>query len=315
MVLSNTTVRFIRGVPFDNSYTHTRWFTTRTEQYNYFTSFPNIQRTQNNFQKSTGRFSIDVSEHVETMMTYDYMMYRNADYGNKWFYGFILNVEHVSKNVSRVYFEVDPLQTYMFDVDIKSSYVVREHEHGNSDNIYPEGLQMGKDYESIQTWDIKPYPFYFLVIVTKDLIHRGTVLDSSGTFNGVPDPLNYYWYPIPRNTDSNIQFKERYGDDFHTSFMGITSILNYLQHSELAVNNVVSIYVTDYIPVGLTQDSTNVYTMASGNDIVEIEEEIEGVAFQHKMVRIGNQTSPTSDFSDLLIFLGNLFNVVCTESK
>ena len=146
--LSNTTVRFIQGVPFDNNYAHTRWFTTRTEQFNYFNSFPKIERSQNNFQKSTGRMAIDVSEHVETMMKYDYLMYKNNNYGNKWFYAFILNVEYLDARTTRVYFEIDPIQTYMFDVDIKSSYVVREHETA-TDNIYPEGLQIGSEYETL----------------------------------------------------------------------------------------------------------------------------------------------------------------------
>lgn len=167
-------VRFIQGVPFDNNYAHTRWFTTRTEQFNYFNSFPKIERVQNNFQKSTGRMAIDVSEHVETMMKYDYLMYKNNDYGNKWFYAFILNVEYLDARTTRVYFEIDPIQTYMFDVDIKQSYVVREHETA-TDNIYPEGLQVGSEYETVHTWDIRPYPFYFMVIVTKQRIDNSYV--------------------------------------------------------------------------------------------------------------------------------------------
>ena len=156
--------------------------------------------------------AIEVSEDVETMMNYDYMMYKNASYGDKWFYAFILNVEHIGRKTTRVYFEVDPLQTYMFDVDIKTSHVVREHETNNPENIYPEGLQVGSEYESVKTWDVKPYPFYFLVFVTKTRVDTKVThnddepFNDDGTFFKAFDPLTYYWYPIPRDL-ANIHIR------------------------------------------------------------------------------------------------------------
>src|SRR5699024_4196597 len=304
--LSNTTVRFLSGVPFDNSYSHTRWFTSRTEQYNYFTSFPNIVRTQNNFQKSTGRFAIDVSEHVETMMKYDYLMYKNTNYGNKWFYGFILNVEDLDARTTRVYFEFDPIQTYMFDVTFKPSYVVREHEHGNQANIYPESLQIVSEYETVQSWDIKPYPFYFMVIATKDYLHHAPVDSGSYvTHYGAPDPLTYYVLPIPRNTNANTRFYGTHldGSSVYTTggWVSTSLLLDFLRNNEKAVNNVVSIYVTDYLPLSTTRLEGGHYRI-DNTRMVTLEGDLEQNIFM-----VDSETNAMYDFPDLQKQVGNVF--------
>src|SRR5699024_914467 len=130
--------------------------------------------------------------------------YKNANYGNKWFFGFILNVEYLDARTTRVYFEIDPIQTYMFDVTFKPSYVVREHEHGNPANIYPESLQIGSEYETVHSWDIKPYPFYFMVIATKDYLHHDPVdLGYYSTHNSATDNMTYYEMLNAKNTKAN----------------------------------------------------------------------------------------------------------------
>lgn len=307
--LSNTTVRFIQGVPFDNNYAHTRWFTTRTEQFNYFNSFPKIERSQNNFQKSTGRMAIDVSEHVETMMKYDYLMYKNNNYGNKWFYAFILNVEYLDARTTRVYFEIDPIQTYMFDVDIKPSYVVREHESA-TDNIYPEGLQVGSEYEVAREWDVKPYPFYFMVVVTKGLIHdhiKGT--EMSGTTNGIVDPLNYYFIPIARSTSGLTRFygDDNYGDSAYVGgdFFSALNLTNFLQNSQTAVNNVVSIYVTDYLPVNVVKLVGDHFRINNAR-LVDLEPTPD--VLPQKIFQVDSEFNQTTDLPDLTINVGNIFS-------
>lgn len=305
-------VRFIQGVPFDNNYAHTRWFTTRTEQFNYFNSFPKIERSQNNFQKSTGRMAIDVSEHVETMMNYDYLMYKNNDYGNKWFYAFILNVEYIDARTTRVYFEIDPIQTYMFDVDIKSSYVVREHEDV-SDNYYPEGMQKGSEYTPVHTWDIKPYPFYFMVIVTKQRIDNSYEdseppfeSENDGTFRGTPDSLNYYWYPIPRRTlDMTMTAPLTDEHNVNITASEINEILRLLRTEQGMVDNVVSIYLTDYLPLEITNTGNDYRVLGSYKERIGMESANHG-AWVFRISSVA-QSSLNRDFPDLIMDVGNVF--------
>ena len=150
----------------------------------------------------------------------------------------------------------------MFDVDIKPSFVGREHE-SVSDNYYPESMQKGSEYETVKTWDIKPYPFYFLVVATKRRIDRdyedgeGSLESKNdGTFRGSPDSLNYYWYPVPRSV---VQFtmKATGQTPITPNIDEVKEILRLLRTHEGMVDNVVSIYLTDYLPLDIVKDGDN----------------------------------------------------------
>ena len=197
--LSQTDVSFLTGVPFDNSYAHTRWFESKSEQYSYFKSFEKYKRTFNNFQKINGQYYIDVSQQVEDLMDCNYLMFKNSKYSNKWFYCFITNVTHIQRNLTRVHFEVDVIQTWRFDITFKPSFIAREHEtQSNNWNVVPEGIGIGNEYEIVKQYDVKPLPFYFMAVCVKerfDLDYESQLYD--GTFYGSPNTLSYYFIPVP----------------------------------------------------------------------------------------------------------------------
>jgi hypothetical protein len=70
-------------------------------------------------------------------------MYKNAD---KWFYAFITKMEYLNDKVSRVYIETDVYQTWMFNVSILDSFVVREHvtDDDIGKHITDEGIDTGE---------------------------------------------------------------------------------------------------------------------------------------------------------------------------
>ena len=73
-------------------------------------------------------------------------MWQNTAYTNKWFYAFIKKMTYVNDGYTDVQFEVDPLQTFMFDITIKASFVEREHTNNDTIgvNTYPENLELGE---------------------------------------------------------------------------------------------------------------------------------------------------------------------------
>lgn len=60
-------------------------------------------------------------------------MYQNTHYSNKWFYAFILGMEYINDNTTRIQIATDVFQTWQFDVTYKSSFVEREMIGPNSD--------------------------------------------------------------------------------------------------------------------------------------------------------------------------------------
>ena len=117
----------IGRVPFDNSYRHTLTFSSVSEQ----TSFM-MGRMDSSLEKDTYTYvrmnnSIRVMFNAERLYTYDYVMYQNSNYGNKWFYAFIIGVNYVNENCTELVLELDVMQTWYFDYTLKQCFVEREH--------------------------------------------------------------------------------------------------------------------------------------------------------------------------------------------
>lgn len=138
-------VKLLKGVPCDLEYEHTLWFANAAAQQTYFNSkvvktFSNVTYVRKN------RGVIKVQAAADTIYDCDYLMYQNTGFNQKWFYAFILSVEYVSNNVSRITFVIDEMQTWFFEMQLKQCYVEREHANHDvaGDNLLPEGLETGE---------------------------------------------------------------------------------------------------------------------------------------------------------------------------
>ena len=78
-------------------------------------------------------------------MSYNYVMYQNSHYSNKWFYAFIINMEYRADNLTYITIGTDVFQTWQFDMTFKESYVEREHVAVADDTVYknfePENIE------------------------------------------------------------------------------------------------------------------------------------------------------------------------------
>ena len=73
-------------------------FETATEQYNYFHNLPQISFDRFTYQRKDG--TITVPTLVDNVYGYNYVMYRNENFSNKWFYAFIVDAKWLSPNRS-----------------------------------------------------------------------------------------------------------------------------------------------------------------------------------------------------------------------
>lgn len=71
---------------------------------------------------------------------WDYMMFQNTSYGDKWFYAFITETEWINNLTVKVYYEIDYMQTYWGETNLYPSYVERMHNATDDigDNITPD---------------------------------------------------------------------------------------------------------------------------------------------------------------------------------
>ncbi len=126
-------------------------FSSKEAQYNYFNSLPKIALDSASYVRKDE--SIRVPELLEDILQYNYLMYRNHNYSDKWIYAFITDSEYLNDNCTRIDFATDVFQTWQFDLEYKPSFVIREHV--NDDTIgkhtLPENLDTGEPiaaYES-----------------------------------------------------------------------------------------------------------------------------------------------------------------------
>ena len=73
-------------------------------------------------------------------------MYQNKKYNNKWFYAFIKDMKYENDECTTIEIETDVIQTWLFDYEIKPSFVEREHVNDDTVgiNTVPEGLETGE---------------------------------------------------------------------------------------------------------------------------------------------------------------------------
>jgi hypothetical protein len=270
--LSGTNIRLLSGVPFQSDYKNTRWFNNQTEQLSYFQSKPIVHSMSDyTFQRIEGRPLIRVNKSIDELWNVNYLMFQNTNYNAKWFYAFVTKVEYINAGLTHVHFQIDVFQTWKFDMNFKPSYVVREHadlwEADGSPvlNTVDEGLNYGTDYEVVDVANWKPYnDVFFLVIVSKTLMHDREV-EKAGDFypnvNSAPQPLCYYVHPF--KLDGTVP--TCYDGTDNIVLSPPTELLQGLYQMDDAINNVVSIYVTDYIGFDLSVDSSGTITFPLAN--------------------------------------------------
>lgn len=138
-------------VPLEISDDNQLTFANATAQYNYFYSLPKLELEKYSYQRKDG--SIRVGVLVDDLYEYNYVMYRNTNHDNKWYYAFITNISYVSDSVSLVTIKTDVWQTYQFDLTYKPTFVEREHVNDDTVGLHtlPENLELGELVQNSST--------------------------------------------------------------------------------------------------------------------------------------------------------------------
>ena len=121
-------------------------FASKQAQYNYFNSLPSTSIIEDSYYQRKDSY-IEYPAHIDDIIEYNYCMYQNENYTDKWFYCYITNMEYINDGTTRVYIETDVFQTWQFDFTWKQSFIVREMINVNEDspsaNLIPESFEIG----------------------------------------------------------------------------------------------------------------------------------------------------------------------------
>ena len=159
-ITPNTDIRILQDIPLDTSYEHTIHFENASDQATYF-----IARTKYTFSNQTyqrvQRGYVRVERNAEDLYDCNYLMFRNHAFGTKWFYAFITGVEYVSNDVSQINFQLDVIQSWMFDFSFRYAFIERQHTPTDEigEHYEPEPVQAGEyilnDYAGIDSLNEK----------------------------------------------------------------------------------------------------------------------------------------------------------------
>lgn len=204
-VITPQTDVYLLKCPLEISDINQLTFSNATAQYNYFNSLP--KRTVDNFTYQRKDGTIRYGASFDELIGYNYVMYRNDAYSNKWFYAFITGMEYLNDNVTAISIKTDVWQTWQFDLQYKPVLIDREHTNndGVGVNTLPEGLELGEfivngGTVNFANEEIGPNENFYTIIEVSQVENTGTSSTLSYRFIGQSTDLTPKLNGIERGT-------------------------------------------------------------------------------------------------------------------
>lgn len=195
MVIAPETELYLLKCPLAVDEAHQIDFANATAQHNYFASLPQIAVLNLTYQRDND--VIFFEKNIEEIRSYNYVMYKNKQYGNKWFYAFITKMEYENNVTTRIYISTDYFQTYMFDYEIKKSFIVRETVDDDTigKHLVPENIDYG-DYvtNTVANQTFTKNQTYICMMTSESI---GNLSESEADFiNGIARGVHVYAFNI-----------------------------------------------------------------------------------------------------------------------
>lgn len=187
----DTDIRLIKS-PLTLSNKHQITFADNEAQANYFLSLPYVEDQNASYQRKDN--VIRFNSHIDNIIMFNYCMYKNDNYSNKWFYAFITSMRYINDSLTEVSIVTDVFQTWQFDLRYKNSFVEREIVPVSSDvagnYLIPEGLEFGelKVEAMAEIDDLDPV---YMVAYSGDAIGSTPINQDGFSYNGIPSSITF----------------------------------------------------------------------------------------------------------------------------
>ena len=190
-------------------------FANAQAQYNYFNSLPKLEFNNLTYVRKEGVLKIETDPEgngltYEDILGYNFCMYQNTHFDNKWFYAFITDVTWINPSLTEVKLETAYFQTWQFDLIYKDSFIEREHVNDDTIGLHtlPEDIDTGDYVVAFKKSliDLTAYKFILAVLVdyyidsqTGNVVVSGG-MNGGGIYNGIKTSYRYYYFD---NTNSS----------------------------------------------------------------------------------------------------------------
>lgn len=161
----DSTLYLLSNVPLRNDYQHTIDFDNLQAQQTFFDNLiSNVEVPNENYSYIRETEIINVYKNKDDLINCNYLFYNN---GGKRYYAFITNKEYVSDECTAITFEIDVLQTFMFDYTIGETFIEREHQDRyieiENNKLKPvfsrtrENLERGNEFYLTDKTELQPH--------------------------------------------------------------------------------------------------------------------------------------------------------------
>lgn len=261
-----TEIVLCNHVPFDRSYEKTVLFDTKQEQQAFFNNRKVLEIPKNTYQRmSWSSFKVQAKADELREQGVNYCYWKNGNYSEKYYYAFVTSIEYVNPNTAIIYYELDVMQTYMFDLKWRESYFERKHYDlgvRNYDNylasftcpLIDEGLDYGNQYQIISRKNITQIEDVSFVIC-------GTTADiGMKMVRHMPTGINYFIVPIYVGQN---YYETKFKND-NTTLSTISEVIKAFRNNSELVGTLVSLTLVPFLPIS-TLTATFTYNSATDN--------------------------------------------------
>lgn len=137
-------IRLIKGYPYDNSYDYIKLHSSKSAQNSFFSSFSSLLidgGAEEGYCREGSNLYIDFNYDFLVSEGVNYVIWNN---GFKDLYCFITNKEYVDEETTMITYEIDVINTYLFDFDLKKSFVERKVCSISEITDFDEGIEIGE---------------------------------------------------------------------------------------------------------------------------------------------------------------------------
>lgn len=204
-------IMLMHNVPLSATYEHTFDFQNAQQQYNYWRTYAKHTLTDYTYIRQEREYIV-VGLTMQQLDDVNYMAFRSETDG-RLYYAFVTQKTFMNPNSTRVFFEIDVMQSYMFDYKWRASYIKQAHvdrwtaEHKPIYSKTDEGLNYGSEYavESAHALRQSEKVRWFLVAM-KDysaVLDSGASIQSTDAF-GLSAPFAFLLIPAICSDESPL---------------------------------------------------------------------------------------------------------------
>lgn len=138
--MNDSTIILYSSVPLDSSYTNTLYTSTVASQLDYFSRYSHwTWENQSYIRPQGGKIQVR-GQMSANQNAANYVIFINPSHENKYFFGFVSEVNYINDLTFEIVFELDYIQTYLTTLKTNRCWIERAH-IPKSDDIIDSNLE------------------------------------------------------------------------------------------------------------------------------------------------------------------------------